>query len=471
MGLGRKWQQLSPRPIQPEHRAKAGPPGSAPFRGLRKLRVDCVAVSWGRNCLHAGVALPRSEISRGAEQSSQGLPDGSPILAFALPETRIDRIRTAIEAEVQKARGAWRGRKTDRVDGPDPRRFKTVARAFAGGEGYGLPGRTFQALDAPSTPKARDVPSAIPHDSGKSVWSFLVIWGWPLQRPRIASDTSLRFMNKSLLLEGGAFYEGPRWHENKLWVSDMHGRQIVTVDVDGRSEVVATVPHRPSGLGWLPSGHLLAVSMSDRKILRLEPSGLVEHANLSSLARHECNDMVVDRQGRAYVGHFGFDHFAHARYQPGSLIAVDPDGTARVVAEDLMFPNGAVIADDGRTMVVAESYGRRLTAFDIESDGTLENRRVWAEVGMAPDGICLDSEGCIWVASPTERAAVRFSEGGEELQRVAMGRKAIACMLGGPDRHTLFVLTSKTTEAHKAPLLRSARIETMTVDVPGAGLP
>ena len=290
-------------------------------------------------------------------------------------------------------------------------------------------------------------------------------------QPGILADVALNVMNKRLLLEGGAFYEGPRWHENKLWVSDMHGRQILTVDMDGRSEVVATVPHRPSGLGWLPGGNLVTVSMSDRKILRLEPSGLVEHADLSGIARHECNDMVVDCQGRAYVGHFGFDHFAHARYQPASLIAVDPDGTARVVAGDLMFPNGAVISDDGLTMVVAESYGRRLTAFDIESDGTLKNRRVWAKIGMAPDGICLDSEGCIWVASPTERAAVRFSEGGEELERVNVGRKAIACMLGGPDRRTLFLLTSKTTEARKAPVLCSARIETITVGVPGAGLP
>ena len=278
-------------------------------------------------------------------------------------------------------------------------------------------------------------------------------------------------MNRKLLLEGGAFYEGPRWHEEKLWFSDMHGCQIMTLDSDGRSEVVATVPNRPSGLGWLPSGQLLAVSMSDRRILRLEDTGFVEHADLSKFAEHECNDMVVDCHGRAYVGHFGFDHFAHARFQPASVIAVDPDGTVRVVAEDLMFPNGTVITDDGHTMVVAESYGRRLTSFCVESDGTLTNRRVWANIGMAPDGICLDSEGCVWVASPTERAVVRFREGGEEVERVDVGRKAIACALGGSERRTLFMLTSQTTEASKSLGLRSARIEAIRVEIPGAGLP
>ena len=278
-------------------------------------------------------------------------------------------------------------------------------------------------------------------------------------------------MKARVLLDGGAFLEGPRWHEGKLWFSDMHGRAVMTVGADGVSEVVATVPNRPSGLGWLPNGRMLVVSMTDRRLLRLEPDGFAEHADLSGLAAHECNDMVVDTYGRAYIGHFGFDHFAHASFRPASLIAVDPDGTARVVAEDLMFPNGTVIADDGRTLIVGESYGRRLTAFDIERDGSLSRRRVWAEIGMAPDGICLDAQGCIWVASPTERAAVRVREGGEITDRVCVGRKAIACMLGGSDRRTLFVLTSETTQPAKAVALRSARVETVRVGVPGAGLP
>ncbi|MDE0263793.1 MAG: SMP-30/gluconolactonase/LRE family protein [Bryobacterales bacterium] len=278
-------------------------------------------------------------------------------------------------------------------------------------------------------------------------------------------------MEPRVLLDGGAFLEGPRWREDRLWLSDMHGGQIMTVDMDGEVAVFASVPQRPSGLGWLPDGRMLAVSMGDRKVLRMESSGFVEHADLSGLAPFECNDMVVDRRGRAYVGHFGFDHFSHAGFQPASLIAVETDGSARVVADDLMFPNGTVISDDGRTLIVSESYGRRLTAFDIERDGFLSNRRVWADIGMAPDGICLDAERCVWVASPTERALVRVRQGGVITRRIEVGRKAIACMLGGPDRRTLFALTSETTQPDRALELRSARVETFAVDVPGAGLP
>ncbi len=278
-------------------------------------------------------------------------------------------------------------------------------------------------------------------------------------------------MELRVLFDGGAFLEGPRWREDRLWLSDMHGGQIMTVDMDGQVTAFARVPRRPSGLGWLPDGRMLAVSMSDRKVLRMESGGFVEHADLSGLAPFECNDMVVDRQGRAYVGHFGFDHFCHADFRPASLIAVETDGSARVVAADLKFPNGTVISDDGRTLIVGESYGRRLTAFDIERDGSLSNRRVWADIGMAPDGICLDAEGCVWVASPTDRALVRVRQGGVIASRVEVGRKAIACMLGGPDRRTLFALTSETTQPSRALELRSARVETIAVDVPGAGLP
>lgn len=278
-------------------------------------------------------------------------------------------------------------------------------------------------------------------------------------------------MELRVLFDGGAFLEGPRWREDRLWLSDMHGGQIMTVDMDGQVTAFARVPRRPSGLGWLPDGRMLAVSMSDRKVLRMESGGFVKHADLSGLAPFECNDMVVDRQGRAYVGHFGFDHFCHADFRPASLIAVETDGSARVVAADLKFPNGTVISDDGRTLIVGESYGRRLTAFDIERDGSLSNRRVWADIGMAPDGICLDAEGCVWVASPTERALVRVRQGGVIASRVEVGRKAIACMLGGPDRRTLFALTSETTQPSRALELRSARVETIAVDVPGAGLP
>ena len=278
-------------------------------------------------------------------------------------------------------------------------------------------------------------------------------------------------METTVLLDGGAFFEGPRWRDGKLWCSDMHGRQVLSVDQSGSIDIVTLVPNRPSGLGWLPSGEMLVVSMTDRQLLRYEGGALVAHADLSSLAQHECNDMVVDRNGRAYVGHFGFDHFAHAPSAPASIIAVDPDGSRRIVADDLMFPNGTVITSGGDTLIVAESYAWRLTAFDIAADGSLGHRRTWAKLGMAPDGICLDAEGCVWVASPTGRAVVRVREGGEITERVELGRKGIACMLGGLDRRTLFVLTSETTQPSKALKLRSARIETVRVDVPGDGLP
>ncbi len=278
-------------------------------------------------------------------------------------------------------------------------------------------------------------------------------------------------MNTQVLFEGGAFLEGPRWRDGRLWFSDMHRRQILTVDLAGNSEVIGTVPNRPSGLGWLPDGRLLAVSMQDRRLLRMEPTGLVEHADMSGFAEHECNDMVVDAMGRAYVGHFGFDHFNHRQFRPASILLVEPNGDVRVVADDLKFPNGTVIADDGHALIVSESYGRRLTAFDINSDGSLGRRRTWATLDMAPDGICLDAKGCIWVASPTERAVVRVSEGGAISRRIDVGRKAIACMLGGSDRMWLFILTSETTQPEKAVATRSARIETARVEVPGAGLP
>ena len=278
-------------------------------------------------------------------------------------------------------------------------------------------------------------------------------------------------MNTKVLFDGGAFLEGPRWRDGKLWFSDMHCRRILTVDLDGNSETIERVPNRPSGLGWLPDGRLLVVSMQDRRLLRLESTGFVEHADMSGYAEHACNDMVVDAIGRAYVGHFGFDHFDHRDFRPASILLAEPDGRVRVVADDLEFPNGTVIADDGSTLIVGETYGRRLTAFDIDSNGSLGRRRTWAALDMAPDGICLDVEGCIWVASPTERAVVRVREGGKISRRIDVGRKAIACMLGGSDGLMLFILTSQTTHPERALAMRSARIETVRVEVPAAGLP
>lgn len=275
-----------------------------------------------------------------------------------------------------------------------------------------------------------------------------------------------------ILADGFAFLEGPRWRDGLLWISDMHSQEVLTVDADGRREVHFHVPNDPSGLGWLPDGRLLVVSMRDRKLLRQEGNDLVQHADLSGLATFHCNDMVVDAEGRAYVGNFGFDFASGDEPAPTVLTLVDADGTTRAVADDLRFPNGAVITPDGRTLVVGETYGGRMTAFDIGDDGSLSNRRVWAQLeGITPDGCCLDAEGAIWVASPFHKAFVRVREGGEITDRIETDQMAIACILGGPDGRTLHLLTSPAVDPEECKKLRGARVETLTVEVPAAGLP
>jgi sugar lactone lactonase YvrE len=275
------------------------------------------------------------------------------------------------------------------------------------------------------------------------------------------------------LLDRLAFPESPRWHDGALWFSDFYTQRVQRVDMKGRCETVVSVPGQPSGLGWLPDGKLLVVSMIDRRLLRLDDRGLTEVADLSALAPFHCNDMVVDAQGRAYIGNFGFDLPARETPRATGLILVQPDGQARVVAQDLHFPNGAVITPDGRTLIIGESYGARLTAFDIADDGSLSGRRVWAALDKAvPDGICLDAEGAIWVASPISREVIRVHEGGAVTHRIRTPGQAVACMLGGPDRRTLFVLTGNvmvTAEQSRENL--SGMIYTMSVAVPGAGLP
>ena len=212
--------------------------------------------------------------------------------------------------------------------------------------------------------------------------------------------------------------------------------------------------------------------MEDRRLLRLDPGGLAEVADLSRLASFHCNDMVVDRQGRAYVGNFGFDLYYGGEPKPAVVILVEPDGRARVVADDIMFPNGTVITPDGRTMIIGESFAARLTAFDVQPDGSLTNRRVWATLdGAVPDGICLDAEGAIWVASPVSHEVLRVREGGEVTHRVRVEKQAFACMLGGAARRTLFICTASDGHPEKSRAARDGRIEVVDVDVPGAGLP
>ncbi len=276
----------------------------------------------------------------------------------------------------------------------------------------------------------------------------------------------------SPLAEGFVFLEGPRWRDGKLWVSDMHDDRVLTVDLAGRRETVVEVPGRPSGLGWLPDGRLLVVSMTDRRLLRLDATGLNVAADLSGLATFHCNDMVVDAQGRAYVGNFGSDFEAGEAPRSATLALVLPDGSVHAAAEDLAFPNGTVLTPDGRTLIVAESFGQRLTAFDVAADGRLGQRRIWAALeGAVPDGICLDAEGTIWVASPLSKEVLRVREGGQVAERIRTATQAIACMLGGPERRTLFVLTAQSFRRDECRQQRNARIEAVEVEVPGAGWP
>ena len=270
----------------------------------------------------------------------------------------------------------------------------------------------------------------------------------------------------TILIEGLRFPEGPRWHDGRLWCSDQHDRRVLAVGTDAVVEPIVDVPHA------LPDGRMLVVSMEDRRLLRLDADGLTEVADLSELATWHCNDMVVDATGRAYVGNFGFDLDGHADVVPAAMVRVDVDGSVHLAVPDLRFPNGTVITPDGATLVVGESYGGCLTAFDVGADGELSNRREWAKlVGAVPDGICLDAEGAIWSACPLTGRVLRVREGGEVTDEVHVDRNgAYACMLGGVDRTTLFVCTADASDPAQTGDRRGA-IEICEVEVPGAGLP
>jgi len=274
------------------------------------------------------------------------------------------------------------------------------------------------------------------------------------------------------LIDGLKFGEGPRWRDGKLWYSDFYAHHVRTVDLDGNVETVVEVPNQPSGLGWDPDGNLLIVSMLDRRLLRFDGARLSEAGDLSGVVAAPCNDMVVDAAGRAYVGNFGFERHKGQAPATTSMWRVDPDGSFHEAASDLMFPNGTVITPDGRTLIVGETFESRLTAFDVADDGSLSNRRVWAEMGGGvPDGICLDTEGAIWVADPRGKRVIRYAEGGRVLDEIGFGdRGAYACMLGGPERRHLFVVTNFDS-GPAAEAGTDGAIEVIEVDAPGAGLP
>jgi len=285
--------------------------------------------------------------------------------------------------------------------------------------------------------------------------------------------------------EGFCFLEAPRWREGRLWFSDFYTHRVRSIREDGtdlREE--AYVPEQPSGLGWLPDGRLLIVSMRDRKILRREPDGTLSvHADLGEHATGHANDMVVDGQGRAYVGNFGFDLMAGAPLEPTSLHRVDPDGYVTEVAEDLWFPNGIVITP-GAELVVVETFGNRVTAFDLTADGELVNRRTWAEFGPLPtdrelalalaqlqvagDGACLDGQGGLWVADAIGDRLVRVIEGGTITDEIKPGSPVYACALGGATGTTLFACAAPDFHEEARKAAREGRMLAMRVTVPGS---
>ena len=292
----------------------------------------------------------------------------------------------------------------------------------------------------------------------------------------------------SVVVDGMSFLEGPRWHDGRLYVSDFYTSRVLRVVPGGEPVEVAVVPNQPSGMGWLPDGRMLVVSMRDHKVLRQEASGeLVEHADLGAVATGHLNDMVVAADGTAYVGNFGFDLMGGAPVQLAPIAKVDPDGTVTVASEPLLFPNGSAITPDGSTLIVSESLGNRLSAFAIGPDGTLGERRDWAALGpppttddvasvlgeavFGPDGMCLDAEGAAWVADALGSRVVRLAEGGDVLDEITLDISCYACMLGGDDGRTLFMCTAPGFAEDERRNSRDARVLATRVEHPHAGLP
>ena len=283
------------------------------------------------------------------------------------------------------------------------------------------------------------------------------------------------------LMKGLTFGEGPRWHENKFYFSDFYSHKVYSLDLSGKHEVIVEIPNQPSGLGWTPDGTMLIVSMKDRKLMSFKDGLLTERADLTELSGFHCNDMVVDIDGNAFIGNFGFNTYDGEEIKPTNLILVRPGEEPVLAADNLFFPNGTVITPDNKTLIVGETYAARLTAFDKSEDGSLSNRRFWADLKVnaeegtvpLPDGMCIDEEGAIWVASPSTAEVIRVHEGGMISERIPVQTNAFACMLGGEDRRTLFICTSNGSGVDPEAALRekSGKIEITQVDVPGCGKP
>jgi len=250
------------------------------------------------------------------------------------------------------------------------------------------------------------------------------------------------------LLDGLSFGESLRWHQDRLWLADWGAQQVMAVDREGRPQVMARVdfPAFPMCIDWLPDGRLLVVAARDGRLLRQEPDGsLVTHADLSGLAEpgHPWNEIVVDGRGNAYLSNQGFD-FPGGKFVAGTIVLLKPDGSVRPVADGIEFPNGMAITPDNATLIVAESYSQKLTAFQIDADGSLSRPRVWADLGDGvPDGICLDAEEAIWYADVPNKQCVRIREGGRVLQTIQLDRGCFSCALGGVNRTTLFMVATQ----------------------------
>jgi sugar lactone lactonase YvrE len=290
-----------------------------------------------------------------------------------------------------------------------------------------------------------------------------------------SNDSSMRLQT---LMTGIAFGESPRWHDDRLWFADWGAQQVVAVDLEGKSEVIARVrfPSFPMCIDWLPDGRLLIVSARDGLLLRREHGGsVVTHADLSALAEkgHPWNEIVVDGRGNAYINNVGFDLMGGEEPKPGIIAVVTLEGAARQVADGLAFPNGMAVTPDNATLVCAESYGNRLTAFDIAADGSLSNQRVWADLSDGvPDGICIDAEGAVWYGDVPNKRCVRVREGGDVLETIELDRGCFACALGGADGRTLFMVATEWTGAASMENgLRTGQLLTVEAPAPGAGWP
>jgi sugar lactone lactonase YvrE len=275
-------------------------------------------------------------------------------------------------------------------------------------------------------------------------------------------------------MSGIVFGEQPRWHADRLWFSDWGPPEVIAVDLEGKSEVILRAPSFPCCVDWLPDGRLLVVSARDGLLLRREDDSLVIYADPSKLSDPAAgNELVVDGRGNAYINGGGFNLMAGAPFAPGIIALVNPDGAARQVADGLAFPNGMLVTPDNSTLIVAESYAKRLTAFDIEADGSLSNRRVWADLqNGVPDGICFDSESAVWYGDVPNKRCVRVREGGEVLQTIELDRGCFACALGGIDRRTLFMMATEwngPANMFKGP--RTGQVLTVEAPAPGVGWP